>query len=104
MPLAQARTLNELRYASVAVQESRAIILSCLAALALGLVGVGLYGNSSDMTSQRTFEIGVRPTDLLTYAAATAVLLLVAAWAVVVPALRAVRVDPALTLKSGVRC
>ena len=47
---------------------------------------------------------GVRPTDLLTYASATAVLLLVAAWAIVVPAPRAVRIDPALTLKSGVRC
>jgi len=47
---------------------------------------------------------GVGATDPLTYGVATAVLLLVAAWAIAGPAMRAARIDPALTLKSGGRC
>jgi predicted permease len=60
VPMSQPRTLAELRRASVADPASRAVILGSLAALALLLVGVGLYANGSDMTTQRTVEIGVR--------------------------------------------
>jgi predicted permease len=151
IPVSHVRTLNQLRHASVADPASRATILGALAAVALLLVGVGLYANSSDMTRQRTFEIGVRmalgadaratvgmlvsaglapvgvglaiglgaaaalsrfvgsllfgvqPTDPLTYGTATALLALVAAVAVVGPARRAVRIDPALALKGSAR-
>jgi putative ABC transport system permease protein len=152
VPLGQARTLDQVRHASVAAPESRALILGGLAALALALVSVGLYGQSRYVTSQRSFEVGVRmalganrlaivrmlvgdglvpvvlgiaaglsaavalsrsvasllfgvrATDPLTYAVATAVLLLVATCAIAAPARRAARADPALTLKSGGRC
>ena len=60
VPTSQPRTLAQLRRASVADPASRAVILGSLAALALLLVGVGLYANGSDMTTQRTVEIGVR--------------------------------------------
>ncbi|MFB3854716.1 MAG: ADOP family duplicated permease [Vicinamibacterales bacterium] len=60
VPMAQPRTLAQLQRASVASQSSRAVILGSLAALALLLVGVGLYANIADMTTRRTFEIGVR--------------------------------------------
>ena len=60
VPTAQPRTLAQLRLASVADPASRTVILGSLAALALLLVGVGLYANGSDMTTQRTVEIGVR--------------------------------------------
>jgi putative ABC transport system permease protein len=146
VPMAQPRTLAQLRRASVADPASRAIILGSLAALALLLVGVGLYANGSDMTTQRTVEIGVRmalgadgwatvrmlvvsglapvgiglavglaaavalsritasllfgvrPTDPVTYVAATVLIVTVAAIAIAGPARRAVRIDPAAAL------
>ena len=152
VPLGQARTLDQVRHASVAAPESRALILGGLAALALALVSVGLYGHSRYVTSQRWFEVGVRmalgadrraivrmlvgeglvpvvvgiaaglaiaaalsrtvasllfgvgAADPLTYGVATAVLLLVAAWAIAGPARRAACADPALILKHGGSC
>jgi len=149
VPMSQPRTLAQLRRASVADPASRAVILGSLAALALLLVGVGLYANGSDMTTQRTVEIGVRmalgadgwatvrmlvvsglapvavglavglaaavalsrvtasllfgvrPTDPVTYVAATVLILAVAAAAIVGPARRAVRIDPAAALNRG---
>jgi predicted permease len=146
VPLAQPTTLSELRHASVAQPESRAVVLGGLAALALVLASVGLYGNSSYTTSQRTFEVGlrmalgaeggsvvrmlvggglmpvalglavglgggvavahvvasllfnVRPLDPVTFAGVPTLLLLVAVVAITIPALRATRVDPAITL------
>jgi ABC-type lipoprotein release transport system permease subunit len=43
---------------------------------------------------------GVAPFDPLTFALAAAALLFAALWAMVVPAMRASRVDPAVTLRS----
>jgi predicted permease len=60
VPLGQAVTLNQLRHASVAQPEARAILLGCLAALARVLACVGLYGNGSCTTTSRAFEVGVR--------------------------------------------
>ncbi len=60
VPIGRPATLRNLRHASVAQPESRAVLLRCLGVLALALASVGLYGNSTYAASQRTVEVGLR--------------------------------------------
>jgi predicted permease len=66
-----------------------------LAGAALGAVGAYCAARGFDH-----FLFGVRPLDPLTYAAATLLLLAVAALAAYIPASRASRVDPAVALRA----
>jgi ABC-type antimicrobial peptide transport system permease subunit len=70
--------------------------------LALALVGVaiGSAGALAAVRLLRTFLWGVRPTDPLTFALVIAGLLVVAFVATLIPALRILRLDPALTLRA----
>jgi len=69
-------------------------------ALALTGVVVGTAGALGAVRLLRSFLWGVRPTDPLTFAVVMASLLLVAFVATVIPALRILRLDPALTLRA----
>jgi putative ABC transport system permease protein len=70
-----------------------------VALAAAGLVvGIALAALTTDVLSAQLF--GVEPTDPLTFAGVSLVLLLVAVAAAWVPASRATRVDPQMTLRS----
>lgn len=66
----------------------------------IGLV-IGLAASFVAMRGLRAFLYGVEPTDPLTIAAVTTTLLVVAALAVVVPAFKAMRIDPITALRAG---
>jgi len=66
-------------------------------------MAAGLAAAVALSRSVASLLFAVRPTDPLTYGVATAVLLLVAIWAIAAPARHAARTDPALTLKNGGR-
>jgi ABC-type antimicrobial peptide transport system permease subunit len=66
----------------------------------LGLV-IGLAGAFGATRVLKSFVFGVSTTDPLTYAAAAALLALVALAASLMPAWRVTRLDPALTLRRG---
>ena len=70
----------------------------------LGLTGLGvLIGLGGAMAASQTLVtllFGITPLDPITYAGVVALLLVVAAGACVVPARRAARVDPAITLRA----
>jgi ABC-type antimicrobial peptide transport system permease subunit len=148
LPLAQVRTLDQVRSASVAESRFTMALLVLLSALALVLAAVGVYGVISYVVSQRTTEIGirlalgstprgvlglvvrqgllmsvlgvaigaivavmatgfldsvlygVRPRDPVTFALVPVVLLAAAFAGVLVPALRAARVDPVIALRA----
>ena len=70
--------------------------------LALALTGVviGSVGALGAVRLLRSFLWGVRPTDPLTFAVVIAGLLVVAFVATLIPALRILRLDPALTLRA----
>jgi ABC-type antimicrobial peptide transport system permease subunit len=63
--------------------------------VSIGLLAAGLLTRTI-----QSFLFGVSPTDPLTAAAVTGVLLAVAALAAFVPARRAASVDPAVTLRA----
>ena len=142
------QTMDEVYSSSFAARRLSMILLGFLAALALVLACVGIYGVISYLVGQRTREIGVRvalgaqsndvlrlilghgakmallgvaigvvaalaltrlmsrllfgvsPTDPLTFAAVATVLTLVALAACYIPARRATRVDPSVSLRA----
>ena len=68
----------------------------------LAVVGVvlGTAGAAAAVRLLRSFLWGVQPTDLVTFAAVVFGLLIVALIATLIPALRVLRLDPALTLRA----
>ena len=67
---------------------------------ALWGVGIGLIGAGAITNALAAALVGVQPLDPITYAAAAVALLACAAFAGYVPARRAARVDPVVTLRS----
>jgi ABC-type antimicrobial peptide transport system permease subunit len=60
LPLAQFRTLDEVRGEAVASQRAQALLAGTLAGLASVLAAVGLYGLVASSVAERTRELGVR--------------------------------------------
>ena len=67
-----------------------------ISGLAIGAVGALFLG---ELLSTMLFEVG--PTDGVTYGAVSAVLLMVAALACLLPALRAASIDPMQALRTA---
>ena len=149
LPFAKFRTLDDVRSEAVATERAQTVLLTALAALALLLAAVGLYGLVANSVAERTRELGIRlalgatsaqavaaaagpglalagagvvvggvaarffatllrhlvwgisTTDAATFAAAIVMVLSVAGIAVLVPALRIVRLNPLRALRQA---
>ena len=147
VPIAEFRTIDELRASSLSSQRFQATLLGSLSSLALLLAMVGIYGLMSQSVVERRRELGIRmalgatlsqaireaalpgvmlavagvvagcilaglstrvldhllwgvkPTDPATYFSVAAGIVLVAAAASLLPALRITRLNPAETLR-----
>jgi predicted permease len=60
LPFAKFRTLDDVRGEAVATQRAQAMLAAMLAALALALAAVGLYGLVANSVAERTRELGIR--------------------------------------------
>jgi ABC-type antimicrobial peptide transport system permease subunit len=87
----------------LALGAQRRAILRLVMRNALSLTGaglaVGILGSIAATRALRSLLFGVSPTDALVFVAATSVLLLVTFAATLMPAIRAMRVDPMVALR-----
>ena len=60
LPFAKFRTFDEVRAEAVQTQRAQTLLLTTLAALALLLAAVGLYGLVANSVAERTRELGIR--------------------------------------------
>lgn len=85
------RTLSEAKFSL--------LLFGLFSGLALVLAAIGIYGVRATAVTQRTHEIGVRPTDPMTLTAITFLLATVAFLACYLPARRATKVDSMVALR-----
>ncbi len=103
IPAANIKLMEELISNSVTKERFYVLLLGVFAALALILAAVGVYGVMSySVTSTRIMSsllYGINATDPVTLAVTALVLLAVALLASYIPARRATKVDPMVTLR-----